>query len=152
MNVVNRKDLRFLFKKRRFPFQKNVFFSNFCEFIWKTLFYISMLNTIYINFEHANTLISKIAPSLVEWIWSFMFQESIFFFQKKLFFLFFYKYIHVIVPMLRPNSYSPEHANTILSIIWLSLIEGDLIFLCKVSIFFYQKKVPFLIYLRIYSQ
>ena len=107
-----------------------------------------MLRPIYFTFEHANTLISIIAPSLVEWVWSFVFKEIIFFFQNKYFFTFFFKYIHVIVPMLVPKNSTLEHENIFLSVIWMSLMERDLRFLFKESIFFCQKKVIFLIYLR----
>ena len=120
-----------LFKKRSLSFQKNVFSSSFCDLFENRFFTMPIFRPIYFTFEHANTLISMIAPSLAEWFWSFMFQESIFFYQKRLFFLFFYKYIHIIEPMLRPNFSTLEHANTFLSIIWLSLIERDLRFLFK---------------------
>ena len=68
------KDLRFLSKKRSFSFQKTYFFPLFANLFEKRFFIIPMLKPIYFTFEHANTLISIIRPSLVVKLLKFLVQ------------------------------------------------------------------------------
>ena len=98
--------------------------------------------------ENANTFLSIIWLSLIKRVLRFLLKESIFFCQNKVIFSFICEYILITIPKLIRNNSTLEHANTFLSIIWLSLIKRDLRFLYKESIFFCQKKEVFLICLR----
>ena len=53
--------------------------------------------------------------------------------------------------MLRPNYCILEHANTLLSVITLPLVERYANILFKETIYFFQKKVFLLFFKRIYS-
>ena len=136
----------FSFAKISF-FSKNMFFFFFLRISLKNIGFIPMLRLNYCTFEFPNTLFSITWPSFVERDFSFCSKNMYSISKKGIFFVYFRNTLKNVslIPMLRPNYCTFEHANTSFSIIWPSLVEGDFSFSIKKRVFFFKNKVILII-------
>ena len=92
-----------------------------------------MLRLIYCNFVFAITWFSLTSPSFVERDFSFCSKNMYSISKNGIFVVYFRNTLKNVslIPMLRPNYCTFEHANTSFSIIWPSLVKEILVFRSK---------------------